>query len=661
MAGTRMIIQQAVLSYKKMITISIMNLIFLCNTTNARTFIVDQKNPHANDAGTATAEMPFKSISPAAALAQPGDTVLVHAGVYRERVTPAFGGEPGKPVVYTAASGEKVIIKGSEVWTPGWRAEPGQPGMYFSKLDSTMFGAYNPYHIDLHHKRPDSARLTLGQIFLDGEPLVEVSSVDRVRQTCATWVHEPKADLIYIHFPHGKSPAHSVVELTTRGRIFAPHRRGLGYIHVVGFIIEHCGNQFPGGFWDSRERAQAGALGCRSGHHWRIENNTIRHAKSIGLDVGSESNYDIEGDQPKPSREQVGYHLIQNNTISDNGACGIAGWAHTGTRIIGNTIERNNNLGFLGWETAGIKVHGFIDGLIEGNLLRDNDSFGIWLDNQWRGARVTRNVCINNLWAGIFVELGMGPVLVDNNIVAYTRPGTAMDTRGGHGFYAHDASGITLAHNLIYCNSNFGVWMHIATDRLVRSPDGERRLSEASHEHILNNMIIGNKGGAISLPFPFERSGNNASDFNLILSGGLSQDIPMFVLNTAGGRVASDSIRHEFSAALDAGNVPRDEWPNLYLWTALPYLTLEQWRFFAKQDRNSRAVKPEHSTLRSRLLEVELAFDESLRNFSCPPVKGVDRDFYGNPLPQPSPLPGPFQILEGGDNRLQIWPVLCRH
>ena len=39
---------------------------------------------------------PLKTISAAAELAQPGDTITVHAGVYRERIDPPRGGtSPG--------------------------------------------------------------------------------------------------------------------------------------------------------------------------------------------------------------------------------------------------------------------------------------------------------------------------------------------------------------------------------------------------------------------------------------------------------------------------------------------------------------------------------------------------------------------------------------
>jgi len=41
--------------------------------------------------------------------------VLVHEGVYRERVKPARGGTgPDAMICYEAAPGERVVIKGSE-------------------------------------------------------------------------------------------------------------------------------------------------------------------------------------------------------------------------------------------------------------------------------------------------------------------------------------------------------------------------------------------------------------------------------------------------------------------------------------------------------------------------------------------------------------------
>ena len=45
-----------------------------------------------NDSNTGSAQEPFKTISAAAAIAQPGDAVIVHGGIYRERINPPRGG-----------------------------------------------------------------------------------------------------------------------------------------------------------------------------------------------------------------------------------------------------------------------------------------------------------------------------------------------------------------------------------------------------------------------------------------------------------------------------------------------------------------------------------------------------------------------------------------
>jgi hypothetical protein len=53
-------------------------------------------SPDGSDKATGTAAEPFQTISRGAAKAQPGDTILVRAGVYRERVTPPRGGVDGQ-------------------------------------------------------------------------------------------------------------------------------------------------------------------------------------------------------------------------------------------------------------------------------------------------------------------------------------------------------------------------------------------------------------------------------------------------------------------------------------------------------------------------------------------------------------------------------------
>ena len=90
--------------------------------TYARELHVSLKGSDSNDG---SALRPYRTISAAAAVAQPGDVITVHEGTYRERVTPPRGGESdSKRIVYQAGPGERVAIKGSEVirnWKHSWR------------------------------------------------------------------------------------------------------------------------------------------------------------------------------------------------------------------------------------------------------------------------------------------------------------------------------------------------------------------------------------------------------------------------------------------------------------------------------------------------------------------------------------------------------------
>ena len=55
-----------------------------------------------NDSGDGSKEKPFGTISEAAAIAMPGDTVHVAPGVYREYVSPVNGGTEDARITYVS-------------------------------------------------------------------------------------------------------------------------------------------------------------------------------------------------------------------------------------------------------------------------------------------------------------------------------------------------------------------------------------------------------------------------------------------------------------------------------------------------------------------------------------------------------------------------------
>ena len=97
-----------------------------------RELIVDGASPMAGDANDGSAARPLKTIGRAAQLAAPGTRVRIHAGLYRECVSPERGGEgPGRMIAYEAFGDGPVVIRASEQvtdFTPstGWRLQ--RPG-----------------------------------------------------------------------------------------------------------------------------------------------------------------------------------------------------------------------------------------------------------------------------------------------------------------------------------------------------------------------------------------------------------------------------------------------------------------------------------------------------------------------------------------------------
>ena len=91
------------------------------NDVRATTYYIAQ-SPKAADSNHGTEAAPWRTISRAAAAKElkPGDTVVIRAGVYREHIEVKVSGEPGRPITFTAESGNRVVVKGSEVVHGPW-------------------------------------------------------------------------------------------------------------------------------------------------------------------------------------------------------------------------------------------------------------------------------------------------------------------------------------------------------------------------------------------------------------------------------------------------------------------------------------------------------------------------------------------------------------
>jgi len=98
-------------------------------SAHAATYEVTQQNPRASDDGPGSAERPWQTISKAAQVAAPGDIVIIHGGVYRERVVVKTSGMAMSPIRLEAAAGEHVLITGADRLT-GWRKADNAKPIY---------------------------------------------------------------------------------------------------------------------------------------------------------------------------------------------------------------------------------------------------------------------------------------------------------------------------------------------------------------------------------------------------------------------------------------------------------------------------------------------------------------------------------------------------
>jgi alpha-N-arabinofuranosidase len=131
-----------------------------------------------SDANEGSALRPFKTISAAALLAQPGDVITVHEGIYRERIDPPRGGESdARRIVYRAAQGETVQIKGSEI-VSNWVEVQGE--VWKATLPNSFFGHFNPYNDVIHGDWFNSRRRQhhTGAVYLNGNWLTEAAQPD---------------------------------------------------------------------------------------------------------------------------------------------------------------------------------------------------------------------------------------------------------------------------------------------------------------------------------------------------------------------------------------------------------------------------------------------------------------------------------------------------
>ena len=415
-------------------------------------------NAAASRDGNGSKEMPFRFIDNAAKLAKPGDEVIVAPGVYREKVTPRYAGTEDQRIVYRAEIPGKSIITGSEKLS-SW--EPYEGNTYVARVDNGVFGAWNPYKEQVcgdWYFAPEIRHT--GFIVLNDRMMYETASLEECLkgepvlsswtpdESVYKWYTEQDGDttILYANF-QGLDPRKEDVEIAVRRNCFMPDENWISYITVSGFVIKNAATT-----WAPPAAYQDGALGPHWSKGWIIEDCEVYNSRCCGISLGKyrdpendmyfytkhvksptqmERDAVCRGQYHGWLKEKVGSHIVRRCEIHDCGQTGIVG------RMGGvfSTIEdchihdicTTAQLG--GAETAGIKLHAAIDVTVQRCHIH-NCIMGVWFDWQSQGARITSNLMHDNMppegtaaalgamySCDIFIEVGHGPTLIDNNIL----------------------------------------------------------------------------------------------------------------------------------------------------------------------------------------------------------------------------------------------------
>ena len=605
------------------------------------------KDYHVSKAGLdgnpGTQSKPFKTISAAAAVAQPEDVVTVHEGIYRERVNPPRGGaSDDKRIVYQAADGEKVVIKGSEV-VKGWQHM--QNDTWQVTIPSSFFGDFNPYSdlISGDWFFPEGREHHTGAVYLNGHWLTEAAQKKEVFEKASDnplWF--AKVDdantTIWAQFKV-VNPNEENIEVNARQTVFYPDKPGVNYITVRGFTMEHAATP-----WAPPTAEQIGLIGTHWSKGWVIENNAIRYSTCVGVTLGK---YGDEWDNKSQSadaynrtikralkngwsKENIGHHLVRNNHIYHCEQAGIVGsLGAVFSTITGNAIhDIHIRQLFDGAEMAGIKFHGAIDTIISHNHVY-RTCRGIWLDWMSQGTHVTGNLLHDNeSREDLFVEVNHGPFLVDNNLFL-----------SGNGL--NDIShGGAFAHNLF--SGRMIAWPNKRTTPYHRAHSTEIAGMHdlPGGDHRFYNNIFASPGRPVPWPTKIPKHLNVQHYFGLATYD--AAKLPVYMAgNVFLGR--AEPSKHEENPLVE----PKVD-PGLKLversdgW----YLQIEFNKTWADHKR---------PLVTTEMLGKAIIPDLPYEDPDGKPYR-IDTDYFGNKRNTKNPYPGPFNEPNEGKQLIKVWP-----
>ena len=418
-----------------------------CEAAEGKTWYVSGETP----AGIEQQEQ-VRTIAQAAALAGPGDTVIIHSGIYREAVVIEKSGLPDNPITFQAAAGAGVIMTGADRISE-W-AEVQGDGHIYSTPWPHKFITWNQ-----NNTHPDDDyHLLIGrceQVFVNGYALRQVLERDKLAR--GTFYVDLNDKRLYVwNYDNQDISKKAIVEASVRDRILSV--KG-DYVTVKGIRFRYAAN-----------RAQRGAVEF-SGNHLTVEDCIFEHTNAGGAAFRGE---DI---------------TVLRCTFQYNGQLGFGAVRSHRLRMTGCTVRNNNIKGFdRGWEAGGNKICLARGVVLENSTFVENRGNGIWFDIGNEDCTVRNCLIASNEDAGVFYEISYGLHAHDNVIVGNGLAGTAGAWGASAGISISRSPDCLIERNLLIGNKE-GFNFREQTRSTPRIDD-RKSVPVWNHDHIIRNNVI---------------------------------------------------------------------------------------------------------------------------------------------------------------------------
>ena len=395
----------------------------------------------------------LRTISAAVGKVEPGDTVLIHDGVYRECVVVDRGGTAGAPVSFQAVPGENVVVTGADRLT-GLRKENGEGHVYSAPWPHRFIQWNKTY------AHPDDERHRMigraEQVFVAGYPLLQ--ALGRGGLERGTFRVDLGKKRIYLRGRDDGdlSKDDVIVEASARDTVWQVNGDN---VRVRGLRLRYAANMAQNG---------AGKFG---GNSVVVEDCVFERMNSSGASFTGKN------------------VVVRRCTFQDNGQQGFdAGRAHN-LLFSGCTVRNNNVKDFSrGWEAGGCKLCLCRGVVIEKSVFVANRGSGVWFDIGNEDCVVRNCLIADNEDAGIFYEISFGLHAHDNVIVGNGFAGTPGSWGASSGISLSSSPGCIIERNLVVGNKegfNFR-----EQERKTPLIDAEKEQPVWNHDESVRNNIL---------------------------------------------------------------------------------------------------------------------------------------------------------------------------